>query len=147
VHLDANSSVLLEAKSYLARAIKADSNDPLNFGMFAHYWETLGNYDCAEALYLQALTVNPSHIHLLVRYGQFLSHTRELYEVAEAFFNRAKGKRKIVFGWLVPFFLLSSRFDGGAKAKRSQVNNCYFARVNRMVHMKGDQETTLLCAI
>lgn len=90
VTMDVESSSIQEARSYFSRAIKADSSDPLNFGIFAHFWEALHEYDKAEALYLRALQSDPNNIHILVRYGQFLSHTRELYEVAEAFFNRAK---------------------------------------------------------
>jgi tetratricopeptide (TPR) repeat protein len=89
VQLDLESPLLQQAKSYFVRAIKAQS-EPINFATYAHFMENLQMYDRAEALYLQALTVNPNHVYILVRYGQFLSHTRNLYEIADLFFARAK---------------------------------------------------------
>ena len=62
----------------------------MNYQAYAHFLENLGLNDHAEALYLQALLVNPNHVYILVRYGQFLSHTRQLYEIADLFFSRAK---------------------------------------------------------
>lgn len=90
VQLDPHSPPLQEAKSYYVRAIKSDASDALNFASYANFAENLGRVDAAEDLYLQALTVNPNHVYILVRYGQFLAHTLQLYEVADAFFTRAK---------------------------------------------------------
>ncbi len=94
VVLDPDLPLVRQSTSYHVRAIKCDHSDPLNFGAYANLLENLRRWDEAEALYLQALTVNPNHVYLLVRYGQFLSHTRQLYEVADAFFTRAKNVTK-----------------------------------------------------
>jgi tetratricopeptide (TPR) repeat protein len=94
VVLDPELPMVRQSTSYHVRAIKCDHSDPLNFGAYANLLENLHRWDEAEALYLQALAVNPNHVYLLVRYGQFLSHTRQLYEMADAFFTRAKNVTK-----------------------------------------------------
>ena len=81
VQLDPESINLRQSRSYFVRAIKVDG-DPINYQAYAQFLENLGLDDHAEALYLQALTVNPNHVYNLVRYGQFLSHSRQLYEIA-----------------------------------------------------------------
>ncbi len=46
VRLDMSNPELQEAASYLARSIKADSSDPLNFGMYAHFYEVKKDSGC-----------------------------------------------------------------------------------------------------